>query len=996
MKMSGKRVKWPSSWLPPDENIDNIARIELPYETQRALGCAIGEHVFLEYPWAYITRDIVLQHACQNGSSLDIYKDKIENYKGEYLLVGYASKELTSNSFVICLTEQVRDSIVKRNRKITICIHKKVQDMIFKNCHNTPTFIVEETQGQNNSINSSRSLFEVELTMNINVLKKKRQLIDRNSNDIKDGYTCLVPNECQKFNHTFMQLISKGIQTNLEPRDTSIQTYLCYPHNKWTQCNDTAEVEVKQQDKEVIAEIEKSVINEGSSPAGLSETITEEKASSKEAMIITDEIQPQELLQVNSFLQFNLSQVIDYCCYNSKINMHSDDIENLVTYNNTEKIDRISLIDYYLYNESRTLIDLSITKGRVISDVTWHPNHCGFIAISYLTHQSFNSANTKTKFEYNSNISILIWSIIEPVRPKLLLENPREIQTISFCPYRPNVIVGGSTSGQIVLWDLGNKLNDQTQSTLSNDIPVITASASSEPYRSHLLSIRGIEWLPPNYRIEDNGMLNKLTEDVGMQFMTSSEDGTVAIWDLLWQPNLTYAAKNLKSIVTATMSLTDDLERLDGVFRPHYKLHVQLPKESFNLTVLDFCLSSPANNEANNPSRKLWLSTAQGEIISCTWHGQEFEVTGEETIDLLECASTIHDGPVIKIIRCQYLQDILLTIGGGVFAIWRDDYLKHPVIWRKRDCLYTACSWSHRPGVFVVARCDGDLETWDICRKTRQPVQVQTISGKLITGLYTQDLWPSYPNFIGICDYNGTFRVVNEVNENLSNHSTRIHWFRKFIDREIERKKEFHAWQDNYLSTNKIAVERKAMRITEEAKKRHQEAREKFLKEKEDEARRKAERKAKLIIPSKQTILQRKNLEVIKKKLLEKKNFDPQQLDEIRYPLVQQQDQKVIRNNKAKARVAERDSYFAHAIAVEFSGSLKDTTIGPAVVTEPDVVNITDEFREKYQRNYFELSTEAKRILKEAPQTPKFNWTIAMNEGQRRRELLNKNTKAMN
>ncbi|XP_057327253.1 dynein axonemal intermediate chain 3-like [Microplitis mediator] len=1008
----------PLSWL-PDENIyndENVERIELPYESQRELGCKVGEDVFLEYPWAYVTREEVMRQACQSGSSFECCKDKIGDYKSEWILVGYASSELTSTSFVICLTEEIRDSIVKRNRQVTRKILEKVFFMITKTSKSFEAFRAEEESGKDTD--SSRPFFEVELYFNSNIRRRRHNLADRNSGDVRDGAIDLLPEDSRKYNNIFMKQISKAVNTNLKACDKSVQSYLGYPKNKWTQCDDITDVvePVGEDNKDETArsKTEKQTTTEESSPAGLPEVITEQEREINRE--ISESLMQEPLLEIT--FPEHLQDAIDCVGYNSKINIISDDIENLTT--RIAENDSFNDAENYLDKESCSLINLDITKGKVISDVSWHPNLLGLVAISYVTNPRCDFAeisdqpaelNKSNDSGYGGSISTsagsstcaLVWSLDEPLKPKLILDDPREINVISFCPSRHSTVVGGAENGQLIFWDLYNSLEKPKDADSDYEIPVIVSSASSDPSKSHLQAVRAIRWLPTDCKITDNGMLEKVPGNNCLQLMTSSEDGTVAIWDLLWQPSLPQTAKNLKSIVKAAMSLTDDLERLDGIFYPHYRLHVQLPKESFNLTVLDFSVPPPEAYQSEETSRKLWFGTAQGEVLHCTWHGQEFEVTGEENCDLLSSVC-IHDGPVIRIIRSKHLEEVLLSIGGRIFAIWHDNYIKHPVLWRKGDCRYTACCWSHTPGVFIVARHDGDLETWDIYRKTKQPVHIETISGKLITGLFeTQDLLlhqhqhqhqnqqqkeKTNSKFIGICDYNGTFRLMGEPVENESNYQERIEWFRKFVYREVERKKEFHGWQEDYLANDKKALDRKTARAAQEAKRRHEEARDKFLKEQEELARIKAERKAKKIQKSKETILRTGNLEVMKNTLLKKKGFDPRELDKVRHPLVQQEEQKNTRMNKAREKVADKDTYFKHALAVEFPESIKRSSSGLEAQTATPVSTnkVIDELINEHLSNYLEISSTAEKRLEKSPRVPKFDWNSMMLAG-----LLRKN-----
>ncbi|XP_011300976.1 WD repeat-containing protein 63 [Fopius arisanus] len=969
---------WPSSWSPPSKITSSLVLIELTTDNQVELECTSNEFVFLEYPWAYVARAILLKISQDATSTLETYKSQIEAYKPEMMLLGYASKELCSTHYVLCLTEEVRDAMVSRNRQITRSIHDRVTRMLRKTplgvIPSSPLAPVDDTV-----LKTRRSLFEVEISRKSSP-PGPRDLSDRSSEATRDGYLDILLPPTSQFSNVRMKLVTKSLQTNLQPTPRSVQTYIGYPKTKWTQYDNRPAVESQQPHPEKTTE--------ESSPAGHSEAVTlsDEKPVQMESLISVNESLVRQTESLRNFIEANLSVVTDCIRYNSEINMHSDDIENLAKCAIPEAS---TVIDYNL-GEVISLVDLGATKGTVISDVAWHPSRVEYVAICYIeagrcldfSDHLPNHISTAAAAPGN-DASVLLWSIDEPLKPKLWLVDYKEIRVMSFCPSKDSVLVGGTKTGQIVIWDLEKSFEaiDSGEELSDNDCRRLQACASSDPGESHLLQIRAIHWLPTSCRLEPTGKFSKIPDNMSMQFMTASEDGTVAFWDLLWQPNMTAVAKNLLNIVAAKMSLTEGLERLDNVFRPHYRLNVVASKETSTLTVLDICPASgeaydeiqtdAIDPDANESARRLWASTTQGELLLCTWRGQEFDEICHENVEITGHSALIHDGPIVKIVRSHHVSDILLTIGGSVFALWKDDFLKKPLLWRKGNCLYTSCCWCHRPGVFCVARKDGDLETWDICRKTREPVHVQTISGKLITGLHRR-----FDGFVGVCDYSGAFRVFKQGG---GPEFERIEWLRQFVDREVERNREFCVWQEEYLESNEVAVGRKEARAAEEVRRRHEEAREKFLREQEEVIRMKAERRALKIPKSKETILRMENIERMKIVLLGKKGFDPRKLEEARSPMVQQQEEKVIRMIKAREKVANRDAYFTQALAVDFPDARGNVLKAEDEETGGDDIESFKEDEEAYAR----VRREAREMIRAGLQIPRFDWNAVMRDSRR-------------
>ncbi|XP_063974812.1 dynein axonemal intermediate chain 3-like [Diachasmimorpha longicaudata] len=973
---------WPSSWSPPSKNIANLVAIELPHAKQLELNCASNESVFLEYPWAYVPREVLLKISQEADSTLESHRAQIEAYKPQMLLLGYASSELCSTQYVLCLTEEVRDEMVNRNRQITRTIHDRVSKMMRKAPLKCPGIFEDNLDHDDTFFRSTRSLFEIEISRKSLASKDSPNLSDRPSESTRDGYLDILLPSTSRFSNVRMKLVTKSLQTNLPPATTGVQTYLGYPKTKWTQYDDASSPGESKK-----PEVEKS--REESSLTGHSEVITSTEEKTTHQMPSVNETLEKQAESLNLFFEASLPDITDCIRYNSEINMHSDDIESLANCDGGPEASRV--IDYNLH-ESCSLVDFRATRARVISDVAWHPSRPDYVAICYAKADSCGD-DFSCIFTDQMDIAAVLWSLTDPLKPKMFLGDCKDVNVMSFCPSKDSVLVGGSTSGQIVMWELGNIDSITERST--RGCHRVDSCASSDPGDSHLLPIRAIHWLPTCCRLEPNGKMNKIPDNMSMQFMTTSEDGTIAFWDLLWQPNMATTAKNLLNIVAAKMSLTEGLERLDNIFRPHYRLHIVPAKETSSLTVLDLSPASPESYDsiqadtidpdANEASRRLWVSTPQGELLLCTWRGQEFEDICHENVDITDRSVLIHDGPLVKIVRSHHISDVLLTIGGSVFAIWKDDYLRRPLIWRKGNCLYTSCCWCDKPGVFCVARNDGDLETWDICRKTGEPVHVQTISGKLITGLHRGSF---DSRFIGVCDYSGAFRIFKEVCDAESSGSERIEWLRKFVDREVERSEEFYGWQDDYLENNEVAVMRREARAAEEARRRHEEAREKFMKDQEAMIRLKAERRALKIPKSKDTILRLENIERMKTVLLQKKGFDPCKLDDARSPMVQQQEEKMMRMIKVQEKVAHRDSYFTQALAVEFPDACADAHEGENVKTCDGLGNVMRVLNDEDE--YGRVRGEAMEVLKKNPTIPGFDWNVVMRDSQRRKGSLKK------
>ncbi|XP_015605095.1 WD repeat-containing protein 63-like [Cephus cinctus] len=1001
--MSVKRVEWQLSWLALDESIEDTVHLHLTKETQRVLGCAIGEDVFLEYPWAYIPQHLVKGLANQDGSGLESVRERIMKYEGEYFLVGYASTELDSTSYVICSTEDARDRIRRRNREITMKIIAKADNMVRKTARPWVSRGSELEVDQTFAV-KSRPLFQVEICLPTHLLGETRQLAGRSADDARDGYIKIVP-RFEKFDNISMNLISKCVQTHLPGQEVGVQTYPGYPKRVWSQYEyeyTFPEMEYKDEDDQ------EEELQEGETI----ENVGEDKD------VTVERKKPLEI-----FLESRANEMIENIRYNAAINMYRNDITELARDPLRDTVPKNIMV----YEEYQSFIDLAFTQGKIISDVSWHPCLTGTAAVCYTQVSGCSLIQKLTEARSTNcdlNSSALIWSFSDNLHPKIVLEDFREVHSLSFCPFREDVIVGGCTNGQIVIWYLADSLRSvlEKQSDTGDEcsgskilrLPVI---AASNRLQSHSLCIRNIHWLPTNYQVESDGKLSKLTEETSLQFMTISEDGCIAFWDLCWQPVSISSPKLVKITLKTVNTLTENnLKNLDGILKPIYRVHIQVTKESPNFIPLSLQASAPnrflekiyhdmsvedqfdlskvkrfsieLDRSKDTFTRMFWIGTLEGDFLICTWEGHEFstEVASSE-ISKITNRSAAHDGPVIDIKRCPHMHEILLTIGGHVFAVWKDDFLVSPLFWRRRSCRYTACSWSNRPAIFLVARHDGTLETWDIRFDTREPVFLQTISGNSITGLYLHVL-PAARSLIGVGDGNGAFRVLVEPKESAEELTDRAAWFREFVTHELSRKREFLNWQNEYLKSDSKALERKSARIAEEARRKHEEARERFQKEQRELARIEEERRLRNVPMSKAAIWKRADHERMKTVLLKKKNFVPEELEVARRPLVLQQEERIRKLTKAKKECELHEKYFSAAVSLEFPDQQKRDSITGPVLGKNHEMSLLD-IREMDKKEFFKIQNEFSSRIKLDSKIPKFDWNFAMREGRERLDRSN-------
>ncbi|XP_046737171.1 dynein axonemal intermediate chain 3-like [Diprion similis] len=1056
--MQGKEAESSSlSWsYDSSEVIDGLARITLSQNQQDALGCRIMEEVFLEYPWAYVPRQGVVALLRDDDSQLLPFKDDVDKYEGDFFLVGYASTELVSSEFVICLTEAAKKTIEKRNKEVKRRLDNRVRGMFYK----IPKPWVSggsEIEVAENLVRRQRPLFEVEISMPSVLLGNDRELTGRKSTDAEDTGMEIVPKH-ERFELVPMSRLTTAVQTNLPGREAGVQTRFGFPKNAWTQYGFEYPAS-EASASEVVGEVEKEEEQDADEEGGSAAQPDQERLVNDEEPAEKPEDDDEQAEEdeapdpVDLFLDKYADKVIDVIDYNAALNLHVHDIDELVL-KGKESRPREQVV----FEEFKSFIDLSLVAGKVVSDLSWHPTLTGVAVVCYtdvpkcdLVQGPSVVRNAKSSLNRNESV-VLVWTFADSMAPRLRLEHDRPVSTVSFCPFRPDVLVAGCDTGHIAIWDFRGRLTkcsvdnccvNQPEVGLPNDyvvvgtndcqpVPVISLSAVSNELQSHHGAVRHIQWLPPYHRVESDGRLSTLADNKTVQFLTASEDGCVAVWDLLWEPRATTSSsltergsfKPPKILCDEFSTGTSELKKIDGLLRPIYCVYMQVPKEVRNLPVISLFIQPPLttyeevhsvhrpcsrilepeddgeshfstrtfepnfSRTKNECQKQFWAGSPEGDFLSCSWEGHEFtEVASSESCRFLGW-SRVHDGPVTWISQSPHLSEVLLTVGGRDFAVWSRDFLQSPLLLRKSQEGYTACCWTSRPGVFLVARSSGDVETWDLCLNTSECLALQCISGKRITGLYPHVI-PLEPNFVGVCDHNGALRVFKEPSFFCEDKPRRIEWLEKFVAREIKRKQEFTAWETNFLKTDPHRLQRKASRAADEAKRRHEEARVKFQKEQEELARLEEERKARLVPKTKAEKWRESDLDRMRSILLTKKGFDPGELEAMRKPLVQQEEERSRKLKMAEEQVKQSETYYRDAISLKLPKLPEKTSAGhfDPLVSLPEEISI-EKKRADGKLRYETIRAQAEKKIRGNLEPREFDPRIMTSDARRRRREL--------
>lgn len=127
---------------------------------------------------------------------------------------------------------------------------------------------------------------------------------------------------------------------------------------------------------------------------------------------------------------------------------------------------------------------------------------------------------------------------------------------LSYCPYDENLVVGGLVNGQLILWDMTNRLADVEKEVTSrlnvdvkkkslrsflewdenNQFRNVRPVGMSSLTVSHTAPITSIKWFGRKHYVESTGTIRENVdpndEKEYRNFLTTSLDGLISFWDL--------------------------------------------------------------------------------------------------------------------------------------------------------------------------------------------------------------------------------------------------------------------------------------------------------------------------------------------------------------------------------------------------------------------------------------------------------------------------------
>ncbi|KAH0568439.1 hypothetical protein KQX54_020881 [Cotesia glomerata] len=959
-----------------------MVEIKLSRLTQKIIGCEIGVNVSAEYPWKFVKKEIIEDNLDLHHENSEFFpiRHKIFEYPDDNIFIGYASSNKTADDsdnlgtnddndsdsgiFFMCLSESSRDLVTRKIKARRMRIYNLMKKSFYKAAGRWKT-LGSDAEIDESVVKNSRPLYEIEIK------KRKRadtliKLVSRNAEDQRDGYVELVSTR-QSFNNVSRRLVSRGNQANPPTSDNEVQTTTKTPVDSWFQYSyDYTPINTTDFNKDL------------------------EQAARK---------------FLDRYREFTCEQVF----WNASWDLHADDCKNLVE---DERDTRVPVP--LAFTEYQSYCDVKLTGNKVISELCWHPLISNIAVAAYATYSKSQSTVGPKYYQDNilrachENNEILLWSLDDCLVPKFILKCPREVTAVSIRPLDGNVIIGGCSNGQVAVWSISEQIECIKLKKLSDDDAQTKCSTSMKNlmnwmkettssrmiYPTAMSSIRNgqngaitqIIWLASYSKLNENGKLLELeensdVEELGWQFVTSSEDGTVAFWDLrvredieshlgiVPKPKSTeIKIKKHQQVLGRSIS---SLKVHDGLLSPTYILSVEKSisnSESCNTVVITtMTFYSPQiqrvevepfpvdlhHHDTTDPVgtpryyksviekptgisqmlRIILVGTLDGDVGRITWDGFDFETgltVNRESARWIWRNEGIHDGPVTHSIRSCYLDNVILTVGGKSFAIWREDF-DEPIFFRRSSIRYTACSWyTCRPTVFMLARADGTIEFWDLMVKSNEACFTQSLSGQIITGIYPHEFATTLKadgtvatgQCVAFCDVNGMMRVFTVPPEFSVFEEGNVHWMRAFVDCEVNRieltRQWTKSWMDNTDNNKSIEkttshsqeVRKKVIKTVDKTEPGRVTKIDKTIKSKPERTRQ--------FIKEAQNNWKTMELKRMQRVILAKKGLRAEELERRREPVLKLRQEGLKKEEKIRDMMQQRDRIFEDTVAFLF------------------------------------------------------------------------------
>ncbi|NXC06310.1 WDR63 protein, partial [Orthonyx spaldingii] len=766
----------------------------LTAKTQEIFNCRPDEDVTEKNCFKCIKKEDIIQNLKTRANTSDFHplKKVILEYPGEELLVVFDPKLQYGQNFYIVASEEAKENLLKsaataeeteeteENREETLEVHKPWVSL------------GSEKEVEEESVKERDTKIKYKISRVRRKFGAPITFTDKNASDEKDSYAEYMPYEDDTFSIKMLER-DVGVQMVPKVREISTQTKWTYPKNASTQY------------------CPRHLSNEEKAESLSSETLKEFLTSVHIRMEIA--LQQNEIMNV--FFDDWKALTEDETSSGGKPDVYLKAHESFtdVEYLKNRAIScvhwhptihgliALSTIEQPLSEEQVNLSNKSLLHQSVILLWSFFDPICPQLILKApedIYCFQFSPSDPNIIAGGCVNGQIVLWDISK-YEKKLQSTNPVADEIPDSSEAEPTVMAA---------WVV------QPEESSTEPPLVIHCAASSIPY-SHTKPTTDIHWLPSNFLDEQKGGTSENRDENRLQLVTCSPDCSIIFWDI---PSIEHREKFLAekvkeqkgSNMLPDVADTDYADNdLDLYWKPLIKINLHerdtnteygptriilrelqysyktsgkakslsalkaLPKES---PYTEMSTSSSRNLEVlENISTNFFAGNEDGEVVYSHWKMKIDTNSAKPVSQKHSQKYTLHIETINTLQKSPFFKDIFLSIGGQKFAIWKEGVASGPIL--QSSCSagrYTAGQWSlTRPGVFFIGRDNGNIDIWDLLKKTHEPSYFQNISKSIITFISPSSA-SAEQHFLAVSDDLGVLHIL-EICQTLCHPSSNEH-----------------------------------------------------------------------------------------------------------------------------------------------------------------------------------------------------------------------------
>ncbi|ETN03344.1 hypothetical protein, variant [Phytophthora nicotianae INRA-310] len=340
---------------------------------------------------------------------------------------------------------------------------------------------------------------------------------------------------------------------------------------------------------------------------------------------------------------------------------------------------------------------------------------------------------------------VLLWSTALPGRPEYRFTCHSQVTSACFNPFDRHIIIGGTYSGQIVVWDTRAK---------SAPVQKTALSAFSHTHPIYAMAVAGTK--------------------TSYTLISASTDGRVCVWDLdhLQKPLDMLDLRISLSIVSNYTSVNTSDKKMEASVTSFAVLGKEI-KELFIGTEAGKLYSTKIDQQKNKPgagddsssmdtdkkNRNSLLGSSTGDLV-------------REVIVEAVSKDGSHFGPVTAMhfnpLLPAHRDSLLLTCSlDSTVKLWSLEHPEFPVLSFEPSSEYISdVRWSPlHPALFAVADSSGSVSIWNILRD----VEVSVVSEKISDKSLNKIRWSADGKSVITGDADGK-SYIYEVPSDVSSH----------------------------------------------------------------------------------------------------------------------------------------------------------------------------------------------------------------------------------